>query len=42
MTVPNWIRKGVHRLAKAMFTVLEVLGLPRVPGEGSRGKGEQE
>jgi hypothetical protein len=40
MTVPGLIRKAVHRLAKAMLAALEVLGLPPVPDEDSRGKEE--
>lgn len=42
MTVPGWMKRGVHRLAKAMFTFFEVLGLPRIPRESSSGEEERE
>jgi hypothetical protein len=42
MTVPGWIRSGVHRLARAILTLFEVLGLPRIPGESSSGKEKRE
>jgi len=34
-------KKMVHRIMIALFSLLEVLGLPRVPGKSRRGEAEE-
>jgi hypothetical protein len=34
-------KKIAHRIMIALFSLLEVLGLPRVPGKNRRGEAEE-
>lgn len=42
MAVPNFVKSAVRRIAAAMFTCQEVLGIPRIGKKRPAKKGNQK